>query len=198
MPPPVSPVPAVTPVMSPPLSLSTSSANPAGLFATPDQGTADAKAAFGDGVSSWRPASVVYAPVLAPGRTRISSQRLLPANTAPKSSDTVNRPFVTTTSSRVSVEPDLRAAARRVEQRELQVVGAARRVARVRQPALVGEGRSDGLGVGQRGTRQQNRRDRDRTRLASPRPRGVASFSLHGRAKGPGTGYPDRLPGGDA
>ena len=78
VPPPVRPVPAVTPVMSPPLSLSMSSENPGGLLAIPDHGTADAKTAFGDGVSSWRRASVMKAPVLAPGRTPSSSQRLLP------------------------------------------------------------------------------------------------------------------------
>ena len=57
--PPVSPVPAATLVMSPPLSSSVPSANPAGTSSSPDQGAAEAKSAFGEAVSSCRGASVV-------------------------------------------------------------------------------------------------------------------------------------------
>src|SRR4030095_7041832 len=104
--PPVRPLPAavVTAVMSPPLSLSTSSANPAGLPRMPDQGAVAPNSAFGAGVSVCRDGSVVNAPVDAPGRTPISSQRALPVNVdAPKSSATVKRPFATAMSSYVSV-----------------------------------------------------------------------------------------------
>src|SRR5882762_8899895 len=50
----------------------------------------------GAGVSGWRGASVLYGPVLGPGRTPISSHRPLPSNiAAPKSSDAVNSPLLT-------------------------------------------------------------------------------------------------------
>jgi hypothetical protein len=127
--PPVSPPPtaATTSVMSPPLSASaeqaqaepfhfatwpaehpsvasrsssTSSAKPAGLAFTPDQGTASA---LGVGLSSCRPDSVVKVPPLAPGRTPISMKRASPGKAAaPKSSETVNRPEATATSSTTS------------------------------------------------------------------------------------------------
>ena len=59
VPPPLRPVPAVTSVMSPPLSLSTSSAKPAGLPAMPAHGVVLLKAAFGAGASSCRGVRVV-------------------------------------------------------------------------------------------------------------------------------------------
>ena len=78
-------------------SSSTSSAKPAGLPWTPFQGAARA---FGVGFSSCRPDSAAKAPVLAPGRTPIASQRASPRNApAPKSSRTVKSPSSTATSS---------------------------------------------------------------------------------------------------
>jgi hypothetical protein len=121
--PPVSPAPVATLVTVPPLLVSgaqvgvPSSASdctyqPLGHVGatvrrcTPGSPVVALKAAFGDGVSSWRGLSVVKAPPEPPGRAPTWSQRLLPANAlAPKSRVTVNRPLETDTLVSVIWEP---------------------------------------------------------------------------------------------
>jgi hypothetical protein len=80
--------------------------------------------------------------VLAPGRTRISSQRLPVVKTAPKSSDVVKKPLVTAASFARERGSDLGAGDGRVEGDELQVVGAAGRATGVGEAPLVGRGPS--------------------------------------------------------
>ena len=88
--------------------------------------------AYGLASSARRGASGVYAPVLAPGRTATSSQRACPSNAAaPKSRSAVNSPPLTGRSFLLAVPPICVAAAGRVEELELEVVGAVGRAAGV-------------------------------------------------------------------
>ena len=75
---------------------------PEKLSAASDPASFNATKANGVGVTGWRGASTVNAPLLAPGRTAISSQTALPLKAfVPKSGAVVKRPLVTNTFSLV-------------------------------------------------------------------------------------------------